>query len=82
MSIVIHLITILTVQDGAVIGYLAPSFILLIGGSIPITVGALTVGTVLTLVRHPDPTFQLCHLHAASKWSTPWNEQGFRPITP
>ncbi|HNJ80709.1 MAG TPA: energy-coupling factor transporter transmembrane component T, partial [Methanoregulaceae archaeon] len=49
MSIVIYLITILTVQDGAVIGYLVPSFIPLIGGSIPITVGALTVGTVLTL---------------------------------
>src|SRR5690606_35577386 len=42
MSIVIYLITILTVQDGTVIGYLVPSFIPLIGGSIPITVGALT----------------------------------------
>jgi len=49
MSIVIFLITILTVQDGEVVGYLIPSFVPVIGGSIPITVGALTVATVLTL---------------------------------
>ncbi|MDD1710862.1 MAG: energy-coupling factor transporter transmembrane protein EcfT [Methanoregulaceae archaeon] len=49
MSIVIYLITILTVEERAVIGYLIPSFIPIIGGSIPITIGALTVGTVLTL---------------------------------
>jgi energy-coupling factor transport system permease protein len=49
MSIVIYLITILTIPEGAVIGYLVPSFIPVIGGSIPVTVGALTVGTVLTL---------------------------------
>jgi energy-coupling factor transport system permease protein len=49
MSIVIFLITILTVQEGAVIGYLVPPFVPVIGGSLPITVGALTVATVLTL---------------------------------
>jgi energy-coupling factor transport system permease protein len=49
MSIVIYLITILTIPEGTVIGYLVPSFIPVIGGSIPVTVGALTVGTVLTL---------------------------------
>jgi energy-coupling factor transport system permease protein len=49
MSIVIYLITILTVEEGTVIGYLVPSFIPVIGESIPITTGALTVGTVLTL---------------------------------
>ena len=49
MSIVIFLITILTVTEGEVVGYLIPSFIPVIGGSIPITVGALTVGAVLTL---------------------------------
>ncbi len=49
MSIVIFLITILTVQDGEVVGYLVPSVVPVIGGSIPITVGALTVATVLTL---------------------------------
>jgi energy-coupling factor transport system permease protein len=49
MSIVIYLITILTVEEGTVIGYLVPSFIPVIGESIPITTAALTVGTVLTL---------------------------------
>ena len=49
MSIVIYLITILTISEGTVIGYLVPSFIPVIGGSIPVTVGALMVGTVLTL---------------------------------
>jgi energy-coupling factor transport system permease protein len=49
MSIVIFLITILTVPEGTVIGYLVPEFVPVIGGSIPVTVEALTVGTVLTL---------------------------------
>ena len=49
MSIVLYLVTILTVPEGTVIGYLIPGFVPLIGGSIPVTVEALIVGTVLTL---------------------------------
>jgi energy-coupling factor transport system permease protein len=49
MSIVLYLVTILTVPGGTVIGYLIPGFVPLIGGSIPVTVEALIVGTVLAL---------------------------------
>ena len=49
MSIVIYLVTILTVPEGPALISLVPSFIPFIGGSMPVTIGALTVGTVLTL---------------------------------
>jgi len=49
MSVVLYLVTILTVPRGTVIGYLVPGFVPYIGGSIPVTVEALIVGTVLTL---------------------------------
>ena len=49
MSIILYLITIVTVPEGTIVGYLIPSFIPVIGGNLPITVEALTVGTVLTL---------------------------------
>ena len=49
MSIVIYLITILTIPEGAAIACLVPTFIPVIGGAIPVTIEALTVGTVLTL---------------------------------
>ena len=69
MSIVIFLITILTVTEGEVVGYLIPSFIPVIGGSIPITVGALTVGDGADpSVRHPDLRIPaLRHLHPAPR---------------
>ncbi|HUU76652.1 MAG TPA: energy-coupling factor transporter transmembrane component T [Methanoregulaceae archaeon] len=49
MSVVLYIVTILTVPEGTVIAYLIPTFVPFIGGSIPITIEALTVGTVLTL---------------------------------
>lgn len=49
MSIIVIGITILTLPSGDVIGSLVPDLIPVIGGSIPITIGALEMGTVLTL---------------------------------
>jgi energy-coupling factor transport system permease protein len=49
MSIVLIGITIITMPTGDILGYLIPAAIPLIGGSIPITVGAIEFGIVLTL---------------------------------
>ena len=43
------LLTILTMQSGAVVGYLIPSAVPIIGGNIPITTGALNFAIVLSL---------------------------------
>ncbi|HZD44332.1 MAG TPA: energy-coupling factor transporter transmembrane component T, partial [Methanomicrobiales archaeon] len=49
MSVIIFVITILTLPSGTVIGHLIPQALPLIGGAIPITVGALVTGAILTL---------------------------------
>jgi energy-coupling factor transport system permease protein len=49
MSIVFVIITLLTMPNGAIIGYLFPSFVPVIGGSFPMTLGALEIGLILSL---------------------------------
>ena len=49
MSVIFILITIITMPNGTVIGYLIPQDVLVIGGLIPITDGGLVIGLVLTL---------------------------------
>ncbi|MBN1431382.1 MAG: energy-coupling factor transporter transmembrane protein EcfT [Methanomicrobiaceae archaeon] len=49
LSAGLFLLTIITMQAGDVVGYLVPSVIPLVGGSIPITSGALTFATILSL---------------------------------
>lgn len=49
LSAGLFLLTIITMQAGDVVGYLIPSAIPVIGGSIPITTGALTFAMILSL---------------------------------
>lgn len=49
MSFIFILITLITITNGDILGYLIPQGIPVIGGSIPITLGGLTIGCVLTL---------------------------------
>jgi energy-coupling factor transport system permease protein len=49
MSVIFILITVITMPNGDLLGYLVPTGIPLIGGSIPITDGGLLIGIVLTL---------------------------------
>jgi energy-coupling factor transport system permease protein len=49
MSFIFILITLITIPNGDILGYLIPQGIPVIGGSIPITLGGLTIGCVLTL---------------------------------
>jgi energy-coupling factor transport system permease protein len=49
MSIVLIGITIITMPNGEILGYLIPAIIPVIGGNIPITAGAIDFGIVLTL---------------------------------
>jgi energy-coupling factor transport system permease protein len=49
MSIIFILITIITIPNGATLGYLIPPAVPLVGGLVPITEGGLTIGLVLTL---------------------------------
>jgi energy-coupling factor transport system permease protein len=49
MSFIFILITLITIPDGDILGYLIPPQIPVIGGSIPITLGGLTIGCILTL---------------------------------
>ena len=49
MSAIFILITIITMPNGTVIGYLIPQGVPVIGGLIPITDGGLMIGLVLTL---------------------------------
>jgi energy-coupling factor transport system permease protein len=49
MSIIFILITIITMPNGDIIGYIVPQGVPLIGGLIPITFGGFTIGLVLTL---------------------------------
>jgi len=49
MSVIFIFITIITMPNGDIIGYIIPQGIPLIGGFIPITSGGLTIGIVLTL---------------------------------
>jgi len=49
MSVVFIVITLLTMPGGDVLGYLIPTAVPLIGGSLPITTGGLNIGLVLTL---------------------------------
>jgi energy-coupling factor transport system permease protein len=48
MSVVFIIITLITMPNGAIFGYLVPPGIPLIGGSIPLTQGALEIGLILT----------------------------------
>jgi energy-coupling factor transport system permease protein len=49
MSIIFILITIITMPNGDIIGYVVPQAVPFIGGLIPITSGGITIGLVLTL---------------------------------
>jgi energy-coupling factor transport system permease protein len=49
MSVIFILLTIITIQNGTVLGYLVPQGVPVIGGSIPVTEGGLMIGLVLTL---------------------------------
>lgn len=49
MSAIFILITIITIPNGEILGYIIPQGIPVIGGSIPVTAGGLTIGIVLTL---------------------------------
>lgn len=48
MSVVFIIITLITMPNGAIIGYLIPEGIPLMGGNIPVTQGALEIGLILT----------------------------------
>jgi len=49
MSVIFILITIVTMPNGETVGYVVPQGVPVFGASIPITVGGLMIGTVLTL---------------------------------
>jgi len=49
MSAIFILITIITIPNGEILGYIIPEGIPVIGGFIPVTAGGLTIGIVLTL---------------------------------
>jgi energy-coupling factor transport system permease protein len=49
MSVIFILVTIITMPNGDIIGYVIPRGVPLIGGLIPITAGGVTIGIVLTL---------------------------------
>jgi len=49
MSAIFILITIITIPNGEILGYIIPQGIPVIGGLIPVTAGGLTIGIVLTL---------------------------------
>jgi len=49
MSVIFILITIITMPNGDIIGYVIPQGVPFIGGLIPVTSGGITIGLVLTL---------------------------------
>jgi energy-coupling factor transport system permease protein len=49
MSIVFVIITVITMPNGGIIGYLIPQGVPLIGGSVPVTWGAIEIGVILSL---------------------------------
>ena len=49
MSVILILITVITLPEGETIGYLIPAVVPLIGGSIPVTIGGLVTGIIMTL---------------------------------
>jgi energy-coupling factor transport system permease protein len=49
MSVIFILITVITMPNGDIIGYIIPPGVPVIGGLIPITTGGLTIGIILTL---------------------------------
>jgi energy-coupling factor transport system permease protein len=49
MSIVFVIITVITMPNGGIIGYLVPQGVPLIGGSVPVTWGAIEIGVILSL---------------------------------
>ena len=49
MSVIFILITIITIPNGTVLGYLIPQEVPYLGGHIPVTEGGLLIGLVLTL---------------------------------
>lgn len=49
MSVIFILITIITIPNGTVLGYLIPQEVPFLGGHIPVTEGGLLIGLVLTL---------------------------------
>ena len=49
MSVIFILITIITIPNGDILGYMIPPGVPFIGGLVPVTVGGLMIGIVLTL---------------------------------
>ena len=49
MSIILIIITVITLPEGLTIGYLIPAGVPFIGGSLPITVGGIVTGVIMTL---------------------------------
>jgi len=49
MSVIFILITIITMPNGEMLGYIIPQGVPVIGGFIPVTLGGLTIGVVLML---------------------------------
>jgi energy-coupling factor transport system permease protein len=49
LTVSLLLLTVLTMQEGETIGYLIPTFVPVIGGSFPITTGAVEFGLLLSL---------------------------------
>jgi len=49
MSVIFILITVITMPNGETIAYIIPQGVPIIGGSVPITMGGLMIGVVLTL---------------------------------
>jgi energy-coupling factor transport system permease protein len=49
MSVIFILITIITIPNGDIFGYIIPQGVPIIGGFIPVTTGGLTIGIVLTI---------------------------------
>jgi len=49
MSVIFILITIITIPNGDILGYIIPQGVPFIGGFIPVTTGGLTIGIVLTI---------------------------------
>jgi energy-coupling factor transport system permease protein len=75
MSVLFILITIITMPNGDILGYIIPQGIPLIGGLIPVTSGGLEIGLVLTLRFIPTLQIEGQRIHEAQL------ARGFNPGT-
>ncbi len=76
MSAIFILITVITIPNGEILGYIIPQGIPVIGGFIPVTAGGLTIGIVLTLRFMVEKAFSETHLLVSlSALSKPTAEQ-------